>query len=143
MAYCTNFPATGWRKSVCNQVGSASRAPKLGERRAMVSRRSSLLATTCSTSAIKALRLLGNGRGMVAIVHSFSAREPQVQTQPWGGSAVIWYEVIDQQIGIIAEKYHLSRKPEDQMIQLGRNFSPTRMKTRLMEDRRTRLIVRH
>jgi hypothetical protein len=64
---------------------------------------------------------------MVAIVPSFSAREPQVEASPWGGSVIIWYEVIDQHTGVIAEKYRLSHKPEHQMIQLGRNFSPTGM----------------
>jgi hypothetical protein len=60
-------------------------------------------------------------------VHSFSARQPQVQTYPWGGRVAIWYEVIDQHTGIISEKYRLSHKPDHQMIQLGRNFSPIRM----------------
>jgi hypothetical protein len=66
---------------------------------------------------------------MVAIVHSFSARQPQVQTYPWGGRIAIWYEVIDQHTEIISEKYRLSHKPEHQLIQLGRNFSPTRTMT--------------
>jgi hypothetical protein len=80
---------------------------------------------------------------MVAIVHSFSAREPQVQTYPWGGSIAIWYEVIDQHTGIMTEKYSLSHKPEHQIIQLGWNFSSTSYVDEAHGGSSTRLVVRH